>query len=71
MTKFTSEMAFRVIFHKYMRHAICRTVKKTVRVIINVEKIFKPLIIKEPQATTERDKPNAFKVSAQIVRYCS
>lgn len=71
MTKLTKEIAFRVIFHKYMRHAMWRTVKKTIRVIMNVEKKFKPVKIKEPQATTKRDKPIACKASVQIVRYCS
>lgn len=71
MTKLTREIAFKVIFHKYMKHAMWRSVKKTIRVIMNVEKKFSPLKMKEPQATTQRDKPIACKVSVQIVKYCS
>lgn len=71
MTRLTSDTAFKVTFHRNMRPAMCTRVRKTMRVMMMVEKIFKPLKMKEPTATTKRDQPIASKVSVQIDKYCS
>lgn len=71
MTKLTSDTAFRVTFHRNMRPAMWTRVRKTMRVMMMVENILKPLKMKEPPATTKRDQPIACKVAVQIDKYCS
>lgn len=70
-TKLTRETAFNSIFHQYMRPPIFTIIIHTVNATIIAENSDNPVKIKVTKKITQRDKPNEYNVSVQIVRYCS
>ena len=71
ITRLTKEMAFRVMFHQYMRPPMLSTMRTMIRRLINEETISKPMKMKVTKKMAVMDIASDVRVSSHIVRYCS
>ena len=71
ITRLTREMAFRVMFHQYMRPPMLSTMRIMIRRLMKEETISKPMKTKVTRKMAVMDIARDDRVSSHIVRYCS
>ena len=71
ITRLTREMAFRVMFHQYMRPPMLSTMRIMIRRFMKEETISNPMKMKVTRKMAVMDIAKDDRVSSHIVRYCS
>jgi hypothetical protein len=67
----TTETAFNVIFHQYMRPPIFTTIIVIVIITTTDEKMSRPIKRNVTTKMAAKDTPRLNKVSGHVVKYCS